>query len=41
MMETLGGRGPIGLMLILAFTNVIPHPPGTSAALGLPMLYLS
>ena len=37
----LGDRGLIGLLLILAFANVIPNPPGTSALLGLPMLYLS
>ncbi len=37
----LGDRGLIGLLLILAFANVIPNPPGTSAVLGLPMLYLS
>lgn len=37
----LGDRGLIGLLLILAVANVIPNPPGTSAVLGLPMLYLS
>lgn len=37
----LGDRGLIGLLLILAIANVIPNPPGTSAVLGLPMLYLS
>lgn len=37
----LGDRGLVGLLLILAFANVIPNPPGTSAVLGLPMLYLS
>ena len=37
----LGDRGLIGLLLILAFANVIPNPPGTSAVLGLPMLYLT
>lgn len=37
----LGDRGLIGLLLILALFNVIPNPPGTSAVLGLPMLYLS
>lgn len=41
LMEALGDRGLVGLMLILAFVNVIPNPPGTSAVLGLPMLYLS
>lgn len=37
----LGDRGLIGLLLLLAVANVIPNPPGTSAVLGLPMLYLS
>ena len=37
----LGDRGLIGLLLLLAVVNVIPNPPGTSAVLGLPMLYLS
>lgn len=37
----LGDRGLTGLLLILAITNIIPNPPGTSAILGLPMLYLS
>lgn len=41
LMTALGDRGLIGLLLILAFANVIPNPPGTSAVLGLPMLYLS
>jgi hypothetical protein len=41
MLTALGDRGLIGLLLILAIFNVIPNPPGTSAVLGLPMLYLS
>ncbi|TGN47064.1 exopolysaccharide biosynthesis protein [Paracoccus liaowanqingii] len=41
LITALGDRGLIGLLLILAFANVIPNPPGTSAVLGLPMLYLS
>ncbi|MCZ0964611.1 exopolysaccharide biosynthesis protein, partial [Paracoccus benzoatiresistens] len=41
MLTALGDRGLIGLLLILALFNVIPNPPGTSAVLGLPMLYLS
>ena len=41
LIQALGDRGLIGLLLILAVANVIPNPPGTSAVLGLPMLYLS
>lgn len=41
LIAALGDRGLIGLLLILAVANVIPNPPGTSAVLGLPMLYLS
>ncbi|MCG6112418.1 MAG: exopolysaccharide biosynthesis protein [Paracoccus sp.] len=41
LISALGDRGLIGLLLILAFANIIPNPPGTSAVLGLPMLYLS
>lgn len=40
-LAALGDRGLIGLLLILAMFNVIPNPPGTSAVLGLPMVYLS
>ncbi|MBM3603300.1 MAG: exopolysaccharide biosynthesis protein [Alphaproteobacteria bacterium] len=41
LIQALEDRGLIGLLLILAVANVIPNPPGTSAVLGLPMLYLS
>ncbi len=41
LMAALGERGLIGLLLILAIINIIPNLPGTSAVLGLPMLYLS
>ncbi|WP_410216907.1 exopolysaccharide biosynthesis protein [Paracoccus sp. (in: a-proteobacteria)] len=41
LMSALRDRGLIGLLLILAFANAIPSPPGTSTVLGLPMLYLS
>lgn len=41
LLTALGDRGLIGLLLILAVANAIPNPPGTSAVLGLPMLYLS
>ncbi|GHG34470.1 exopolysaccharide biosynthesis protein [Paracoccus aerius] len=40
-LTALDDRGLIGLLLILALFNVIPNPPGTSAVLGLPMVYLS
>ncbi len=36
-----GGRGLAGLVLIFAFPNVLPAPPGLSGVLGLPLLYLS
>ncbi|MBR2656924.1 MAG: exopolysaccharide biosynthesis protein [Loktanella sp.] len=41
LIAALGDRGLIGLMLILAAANIIPNPPGTSAVLGLPLIYLS
>lgn len=37
----LGGRGRAALILIFAFPNVLPAPPGLSGILGLPLLYLS
>jgi hypothetical protein len=37
----LGGRGRAALILIFAFPNVLPAPPGVSGILGLPLLYLS
>ncbi len=37
----LGSRGRAALILIFAFPNVLPAPPGLSGALGLPLLYLS
>ncbi len=37
----LGGRGRAGLILIFAFPNVLPTPPGVSGVLGLPLIYLS
>lgn len=41
LITALGDRGLIGLMLILAVANMIPGPPGASAVLGMPMVYLS
>jgi hypothetical protein len=37
----LGGRGRAALILLFAFPNVLPAPPGLSGILGLPLLYLS
>jgi hypothetical protein len=37
----LGGRGRAALILLFAFPNVLPAPPGMSGVLGLPLLYLS
>ena len=37
----LGGRGRAALMLLFAFPNIFPAPPGLSSLLGLPLLYLS
>lgn len=41
LIDLLGGRGRAALILIFAFPNVLPAPPGLSALLGLPLLYLS
>lgn len=41
LITALGDRGLVGLMLILAAANIIPNPPGTSAVLGMPLIYLS
>lgn len=37
----LGGRGRAALILLFAFPNVLPAPPGISGVLGFPLLYLS
>jgi hypothetical protein len=39
-MSALGERGPAALALILALPNALPMPPGTSAVLGLPLLFV-
>ena len=39
-MSALGNRGPAALALILALPNALPMPPGTSAILGLPLLFV-
>ena len=41
LISLLGGRGRAALILIFAFPNVLPAPPGLSGVLGLPLLYLS
>ncbi|MBD3764665.1 MAG: exopolysaccharide biosynthesis protein [Rhodobacterales bacterium] len=41
LMALLRTRGRAALMLIFAFPNVLPAPPGLSGLLGLPLLYLS
>jgi len=35
------GRATAALLLLFALPNVLPAPPGTSAILGLPLVYLS
>ena len=37
----LGGRGRAALILLFAFPNVLPAPPGVSGILGVPLIYLS
>jgi hypothetical protein len=34
-------RATLALMMIFGILNILPHPPGTSVVVGLPMLYLS
>jgi len=41
LLRTMHGRAIAALMLIFAFPNVLPSPPGTSGILGLPLVYLS
>lgn len=41
LIATLGGRGRAGLLLLFAFPNILPAPPGMSGFLSLPLLYLS
>ncbi|MBB6091685.1 hypothetical protein HNQ60_000531 [Povalibacter uvarum] len=40
-MDRAGDRAFGALLFILAFPNIVPTPPGTSAVLGLPMLLLA
>jgi hypothetical protein len=41
LLRTMHGRAIAALMLVFAFPNVLPSPPGTSGILGLPLVYLS
>lgn len=41
LLRTMHGRAIAALMLIFAFPNVLPSPPGTSGILGLPLIYLA
>jgi hypothetical protein len=41
LMDALGDRALGALLFLFAFPNVLPVPPGTSALLGLPLLFLS
>ena len=41
LLTALGSRAPAALMLLFAAPNVLPMPPGTSAILGTPLLFLT
>ncbi len=41
LLETMRDRAFGALMFIFAFPNILPTPPGTSAVLGLPLVFLS
>ena len=41
LLTAFGTRAPAALMLLLAVPNVLPMPPGTSAVLGTPLLFLT
>lgn len=41
MIHWFGSRATLALLLIFGILNILPNPPGSSAVLGLPMLYLS
>ncbi len=41
MLETMRTRAFGALMLIFAFPNILPTPPGTAGVLGLPLIFLS
>lgn len=41
LMRAMDARAVAALILLFALPNVVPAPPGTSAILGLPLLYLT
>ncbi len=41
LLDALGDRALAALLFVFAFPNVLPVPPGTSAILGAPMLFLA
>lgn len=41
LMQAMDARAVAALILLFALPNVVPTPPGTSAILGLPLLYLT
>lgn len=41
MVETMRSRAFGALLLIFAFPNILPTPPGTAGILGLPLIFLS
>ena len=41
LMHIMEGRARAALIFLFAFPNVLPAPPGLSAVLGLPLLYLT
>jgi len=41
LLSAFGARAPAALMLLFAVPNVLPMPPGTSAILGAPLLFLT
>lgn len=41
LLEALGDRALAALLFVFAFPNVLPVPPGTSALLGTPLIFLA
>jgi hypothetical protein len=41
LLAALGDRALAALMFVFAIPNVLPAPPGTSAILGIPLLFLA
>ena len=41
LLESLGDRALAALLFVFAFPNVLPMPPGTSALLGAPLVFLA